>query len=89
MQRGIPFDVKLPSTKPVGVSALTESELNEELEKGYWILCKVIQNLLRRLFQISVRIMAYEVQPAFPKIITCSTEYNALNPHRYWILGSL
>lgn len=35
MQRGIPFDVKLPSIKPVGVSALTESELNEELEKGY------------------------------------------------------
>lgn len=30
-----------------------------------------------------------EVDPAFPKIITCSTEYNALNPHHYWILGNL
>lgn len=35
MQRGIPFDVKLPVTKPLGTSALTENELNIELEKGY------------------------------------------------------
>lgn len=35
MQRGIPFDVKLPATKPVELSDLTEMELNEELEKGY------------------------------------------------------
>ena len=35
MQRGIPFDVKLPAKKPVGVAGLTESELNAELEKGF------------------------------------------------------
>ena len=35
MQRGIPVDVKLPATKPVGVSGLTELELDAELEKGY------------------------------------------------------
>lgn len=35
MQRGIPFDVKLPASKPLIVSELTEKELNEELEKGY------------------------------------------------------
>jgi len=35
MQRGIPFDVKLPVTKPIGILGLTESELNEELEKGF------------------------------------------------------
>ena len=35
MQRGIPFDVKLPATKPVGVSGLTETELDAELEKGF------------------------------------------------------
>lgn len=35
MQRGIPFDVKLPAKKPVGVAGLTESELNVELEKGF------------------------------------------------------
>ncbi len=29
------------------------------------------------------------LEPAFPEIITCSTEYSALNPHRYWILGNL
>lgn len=35
MQRGIPFDVKLPAVKPIVLSDLTEIELNEELEKGY------------------------------------------------------
>jgi DNA-damage-inducible protein J len=35
MHRGIPFDVKLLSIKPAGVSALSESELGAELEKGY------------------------------------------------------
>lgn len=35
MQRGIPFDVKLPSIKPAALLDLTELELNEELEKGY------------------------------------------------------
>lgn len=35
MQRGIPFNVKLPATKPMGVSCLTESELDAELEKGF------------------------------------------------------
>lgn len=35
MQRGIPFDVKLPAIKPAALSDLTDIELNEELEKGY------------------------------------------------------
>ncbi len=35
MQRGIPFDVKLPAAKPVEAGALTEAEINQELEKGY------------------------------------------------------
>lgn len=35
MQRGIPFDVKLPAIKPVALSDLSEKEFNEELEKGY------------------------------------------------------
>lgn len=35
MQRGIPFDVKLPSNKPLEVEKLSETRLNEELEKGY------------------------------------------------------
>lgn len=35
LQRGLPFDVKIPQTKPVSVSELTETQLNAELEKGY------------------------------------------------------
>ena len=35
LNRGLPFDVKLPSSRPIDMSALSESELNAELEKGY------------------------------------------------------
>ncbi len=35
LQRGIPFEVKLPSAKPVDMSTLSETGMNAELEKGY------------------------------------------------------
>lgn len=35
LQRGIPFEVKLPTPQPVNMSALSEEELNAELERGY------------------------------------------------------
>ena len=35
MQRGIPFDMKLPMQKPVAIGAMTAAELDAELEKGY------------------------------------------------------
>ena len=35
LQRGLPFEVKIPSARPVYISALSEVEFNEELEKGY------------------------------------------------------
>ena len=35
LQRWLPFDVKIPSSRPVDMSALSEAELNAELEKGY------------------------------------------------------
>lgn len=35
LQRGLPFDVKIPSSRPLDMSALSETELNAELEKGY------------------------------------------------------
>jgi len=35
IQRGIPFDVRLPSEKPIALSELNNLEINEELEKGY------------------------------------------------------
>ena len=35
LQRGLPLDVKIPSSCPVDMSSLSEAELNAELEKGY------------------------------------------------------
>lgn len=35
LNRGLPFEVKLPTTKPVNVAELTGEERNAELEKGY------------------------------------------------------
>lgn len=35
LQKGLPFEVKLPSEKRVDISALSEAEFHEELEKGY------------------------------------------------------
>ena len=35
LQRGLPFEVKLPSSRPVDFHTLSETEFNEELEKGY------------------------------------------------------
>ena len=35
LQRGIPFDMKLPERKPVDMNALSQEQLNTELQKGY------------------------------------------------------
>lgn len=35
LQRGLPFEVKIPEKKPMSMAALTEDQLNAELEKGY------------------------------------------------------
>lgn len=35
LQKGLPFDVKLPSAQPVDLSSISEEQLNVELEKGY------------------------------------------------------
>ena len=35
LNKGLPFDVKIPSARPVSVAELSEAELNAELEKGY------------------------------------------------------
>ena len=35
LQRGLPFEVKIPYDRPVDISTLSETEFNEELEKGY------------------------------------------------------
>ncbi len=35
LQRGLPFEVKMPSARPIDMSILSEEEMNLELEKGY------------------------------------------------------
>ena len=35
LKKGLPFEVRLPYEKPVFMGALSEEELNAELEKGY------------------------------------------------------
>ena len=35
LQRGLPFEVKLPAAMPLDMSTLTEATLDEELKKGY------------------------------------------------------
>lgn len=34
LQRGIPFDIKLPPNKPLSIGALSEEQFNAEIEKG-------------------------------------------------------
>ncbi|NLV20462.1 MAG: type II toxin-antitoxin system RelB/DinJ family antitoxin [Syntrophomonadaceae bacterium] len=34
LQRGIPFELKLPQSKPPSVGTLTEEQFNAEIEKG-------------------------------------------------------
>ena len=35
LQRGLPFEVKIPDTTPIDISILKTDELHKELEKGY------------------------------------------------------
>jgi DNA-damage-inducible protein J len=35
LQKGLPFDVKIPSSIPVNMSTLSDEQLNAALEKGY------------------------------------------------------
>lgn len=35
LQRGIPFDMKLPQSKPLSAGTLTDEQFNAELEKGF------------------------------------------------------
>ena len=35
LQKGLPFEVKLPSAQPVDLSSISDEQLNVELEKGY------------------------------------------------------
>jgi DNA-damage-inducible protein J len=35
LQRGLPFDVKIPSVQPVDIYSLSGEQMDAELEKGY------------------------------------------------------
>lgn len=35
LNRGLPFEVKIPSQRPVSVAEMTQAELDIELEKGF------------------------------------------------------
>lgn len=35
LQKGIPFDLKLPASKPLAIGAMTSEELDAELDKGF------------------------------------------------------
>ncbi len=35
LQKGLPFEVRLPSERPINIGSLTDEQLNAELEKGY------------------------------------------------------
>ncbi len=35
LNRGLPFEVRIPTAKPVNMAELNEAELTAELEKGY------------------------------------------------------
>ncbi|MBM6804755.1 type II toxin-antitoxin system antitoxin, RelB/DinJ family, partial [Mediterraneibacter glycyrrhizinilyticus] len=35
LQRGLPFEVKIPDSTPIDISKLGAEELHAELEKGY------------------------------------------------------
>lgn len=34
IRNGMPFDLRLPSAKPIAIGGMTREELNKELEKG-------------------------------------------------------
>ena len=35
LQKGLPFEVRLPSERPINIGSLTDEQLIAELEKGY------------------------------------------------------
>ena len=63
LQRGLPFEVKIPSARPVDISALSEAEFHEELEKGYAdVQCRRdAQKMQEKYLMRYVRIMAYDI----------------------------
>jgi addiction module antitoxin, relB/dinJ family len=61
LHKGLPFELKIPTSIPVNINTLSEAEFNDELEKGYsdmqaWRTKKLIKYL-----PIFAKIMAYDI----------------------------
>ena len=50
LNRGLPFEVKIPGTRPVSMDKISEAELNAELEKGYADMVAGRTKLVRQAF---------------------------------------
>ena len=61
LQRELPFEVKMPSARPANVSALSEAQMNTELEKGYADMQAGHTRSAKSVLVISTRITIYNV----------------------------
>ncbi len=61
LQRGLPFEVKIPSARPVDISTLSEVEFNEELRKDMRICSWTNKKMRRKHLLIFAKIMAYDI----------------------------
>lgn len=50
LNRGLPFEVKIPETRPVSMDKISEEGLNAELEKGYADMVAGRTKLVRQAF---------------------------------------
>lgn len=50
LHRGLPFEVKLPTEKPVDIAEISGEELNVELEKGYADIAAGRKKTARQVF---------------------------------------
>ena len=60
LQRGLPFEVKIPSARPTDMSVLSEEQMNAELEKGYADM-KARRTKQARHLQISAKIIINDI----------------------------
>ena len=55
------FEVKMPSARPVDISALSEAQMNAELEKGYADMQAGRTRSAKSVLLISARITVYDL----------------------------
>lgn len=70
LQKGLPFEVKIPLSKPVDMNSLSAEQMNEELEKGYADMLKGNTNSAEKVFS-SIR---KDYNLWFPLIFKCQSK---------------